>query len=77
MPGCEFWYLGEDLKGTDQIAPLRDPLFYPESILLIREEYKTLYNDLWSYKNLPRVGGVVVSGQPGIGMHILPNGLLH
>jgi hypothetical protein len=70
-------YLGKDQKGTDQIAPLRSQLFYPESILLVREEYKTLYNDIWSYKNIPRVGGVVVSGQRGIGMHILLTGLLH
>ena len=64
--------------GKDQIAPLKS-LFYPEDILLVREEYKTLYNDIWLYKNknVSRMGGVVVSGQPGIGMHNLLTGLLH
>ena len=70
VPDCDLKYLG-----TDQIAPLKS-LFYPEDILLVREEYKTLYDDIWSYRNLPRVGGVVVSGQPGIGMHILLTCLL-
>ena len=42
--------------------------FYGENVLLVREEYKDVYNALWRYK-APRRGGVVVAGQPGIGKH--------
>jgi hypothetical protein len=61
---------------TKYTAPLRSSLLYGPVILLVREEYKTLYNNIWSYKKFPERGGVVVSGQPGIGMHILLTGLL-
>jgi hypothetical protein len=46
-------------------------LGYDEVVLLVRDEYKLAYNDLCSYnKRLKgRRGGVVVTGQPGIGMH--------
>ncbi|KAH9030506.1 hypothetical protein EDB85DRAFT_2146652 [Lactarius pseudohatsudake] len=44
-------------------------LLYDESALLIRKEYKAIHDDLRSYERDPtsRGGGVVVTGQPGIG----------
>ncbi|KAH9048878.1 hypothetical protein EDB84DRAFT_1556546 [Lactarius hengduanensis] len=44
-------------------------LLYNESALLIRKEYKVIHDDLRSYERDPtrRGGGVVVTGQPGIG----------
>lgn len=52
----------------EQIEPLKRCL-YGEDILLVREEYKDVYNALWRYKKAPRRGGVVIAGQPGIGKH--------
>ena len=55
---------------------LRKYLRYGEDILLVHKEYTVAYRKLQSYKenHLPgvkRTGGVVVTGQPGIGMHMV------
>jgi hypothetical protein len=46
-------------------------LGYPEQVLLIREEYIFAMNHLTS-KSLCEGGGMVVTGQPGIGMESFP-----
>ncbi|KAH9064626.1 hypothetical protein EDB87DRAFT_1598434 [Lactarius vividus] len=46
---------------------LRAHFLYDEAVLLVRKEYKIAYPILQSYKKTPRSGGVVVTGQPGIG----------
>jgi hypothetical protein len=51
----------------EQIEPLKR-CFYHEDVLLVREEYKDVYNALWRHK-APRRGGVVITGQLGIGKH--------
>ena len=40
-----------------------------EEVLLVHEDYDGTYNQV--YKRNPTVGGMVVTGQPGIGMHLL------
>ena len=48
-------------------------LKYHAEVLLVCEEYKTVYKHLVSYKDTMREtgsGGVVVTGQPGIGVHL-------
>ena len=68
-----------DFKHLSQnrLSSLRlDLLQYDEDVILVREEYKTVYKDLVSYQDgrqKTRSGGVVVTGQPGIGMHPLTN----
>jgi hypothetical protein len=49
-------------------------LLFSEEVLLVRDEYEIVYEDLCSYKAEAKVkrGGVVVTGQPGIGMLLLP-----
>jgi hypothetical protein len=54
-------------------------LRYPEDVLLVREEYTVAYSALQLYKkedasqllHTKRSGGVVVTGQPGIGMNLM------
>jgi hypothetical protein len=57
---------------NEQILSLRlNRLNYDEDVLLVRGEYEVTYRDLWSYnEGAPARGGVVVTGQPGIGMHL-------
>lgn len=64
----------------ETILPLK-MFLYREKTLLIREEYKILYDTLRSYKKVETAGGVVIAGQPGIGEYIRlalwsPSGLL-
>jgi hypothetical protein len=66
-----------DLKylTTQQIdfIGLREHLCFNEEVLLIREEYKLAYTELKSDEEnhlKERSGGIVVTGQPGIGMHL-------
>jgi len=69
VPNCgNFKYLSE--KQIDSLKLHR--LLYREAVLLAREEYEVAFKDLWSYKEedpKSRGGGVVVTGQEGIGMH--------
>jgi hypothetical protein len=60
-----------DLKyfTEEQIVDLKlMRLLYGETVLLVREEYDVCYNALKDSNS----GGVVVTGQPGIGMHLSP-----
>jgi len=62
----KFKYLSEEKVNS---LHLRD-LGYPETALLVRTEYKLVYADLQARNNLTKSrgrGGVVVTGQPGIG----------
>ncbi|KAH8990815.1 hypothetical protein EDB92DRAFT_1816611 [Lactarius akahatsu] len=61
----EFQYLKKGQIDSLGLAAL----LYNESALLIRKEYKVIHDDLRSYERDPtrRGGGVVVTGQPGIG----------
>lgn len=45
-------------------------LLYREAILLARGEYSTIYDDPRFYKENPDSGGVTLTGQQGIGMHL-------
>ncbi len=49
-------------------------LDYNEVVLLVREEYEVAYNYLRLCEGNPdsRGGGMVVTGQPGIGLHLPP-----
>lgn len=53
----------------EQTDPLRTGLYYREEVLLVRKDYDVTYHYIMSYKKNPRTGGMVVTGQPGIGMH--------
>jgi hypothetical protein len=83
----EFW--GKDLENIlqncgnfkylaeEQIDSLKlDKLLYNGVVLLARKEYEVAYHDLCSYKknrDTPNTGGVIVTGQSGIGMHLSPS----
>ena len=75
VPGCNLKYLSEEHINSLQL----DHLFYNESVLLVREEYEIAFTYLQSFeeKKSPRrrSTGMVVTGQPGIGMHLLPAAL--
>ncbi|KAH9035027.1 hypothetical protein EDB85DRAFT_951016 [Lactarius pseudohatsudake] len=64
VPDSNFQFLTEEQ--IDYLG-LKTHLFYNEDVLLIREEYTVAYPTLRSYKKNPGSGGVVVTGQPGIG----------
>ena len=69
VPGCNLKYLPEEHIDTLQL----DHLSYNESILLVREEYEVAFGHLQE-KERPRrrSTGMVVTGHPGIGMHLSP-----
>ncbi|KAH9011684.1 hypothetical protein EDB84DRAFT_1647058 [Lactarius hengduanensis] len=46
---------------------LKAHFLYDGDVLLVRNEYKVAFPTLQTYKKNPRSGGVVVTGQPGIG----------
>ena len=75
VPDCNLKYLPEEHIDSLQL----DHLSYNESILLVREEYEVTFSYLQSCeeKKRPqrRSAGMVVTGQPGIGMHLLPAAL--
>jgi hypothetical protein len=59
----------------NQIGPLNlRALLYTPNVLLVRDEYELVYKDLCKYKDDKSIkrGGVVVTGQPGIGMLLSP-----
>ena len=58
-----------------QILSLKlERLLYNEVVLLVREEYNVCYKDLKDAYSVAQEhksgGGVIVTGQPGIGMHL-------
>ena len=65
---------GGDLKYIPQTSVdelgLRD-LGYNERCLLVRHEFISALDHLTSMSSNDRSGGVVVTGQPGIGMHCI------
>ena len=69
VPGCNLKYLPEE-----QIDSLKlDHLSYNESVLLVREEYEVAFGYLQEKERLRRrSAGMVITGQPGIGMHLSP-----
>ena len=69
VPGSNLKYLPEEQIDFLQL----DHLSYNESVLLIREEYKAAFEYLQE-KERPRrrIAGMVVTGHPGIGMHLSP-----
>ncbi len=71
VPDCNLQYF---TKEQIKYLGLRDHLLYDQVVLLVREEYKVAYPTLRWYKENPNStsGGVVVTGQPGIGMHLSP-----
>jgi hypothetical protein len=70
--GGNFKYFTEEQINT---LRLRD-LLYTGDALLVRDEYEVSYKALCSYKEDSLIWGVVVTGQPGIGMHLADRGLL-
>lgn len=61
-----FKYLSEE-----QIVSLKlRSLLYHEVVLLVRQEYDVCYKDLKELQSGGPGGGVVVTGQPGIGTHL-------
>jgi hypothetical protein len=58
----------------NQIGPLDlHPLLFVEEVFLVCDEYEIVYKDLCLYKEeKDECGGVVVTGQPGIGMLLSP-----
>lgn len=56
----------------EETVPLQTGLLYGGQSLLVREDYNVTYNDILSYKHeIPMTRGIVVAGQPGIGMYVL------
>ncbi len=70
VPGHDsFQYLTEEKVNSLYLRTLG----YPGNALLIRPEYEAMYNELLSSNSESHgVGGVVVTGQPGIGMCLSP-----
>ncbi|KAH9030527.1 hypothetical protein EDB85DRAFT_1429344 [Lactarius pseudohatsudake] len=64
VPDSNFQFLSNEQ--IDYLG-LKTDFLYEEAVLLVRNEYKVAYPTLRSYKTNPRSGGVVVTGQPGIG----------
>ena len=69
VPGCKLKYLSEEHIDSLKL----DRLSYNESVLLVREEYEIAFTYLQE-KKCPRrrSAGMVVTGHPGIGMHLSP-----
>ena len=69
VPGCNLKYLPEEHIDSLQL----DHLSYNESALLVREEYEIAFRYLQEKKTpRRRSAGMVITGHPGIGMHLLP-----
>ncbi|KAH9048862.1 hypothetical protein EDB84DRAFT_1574436 [Lactarius hengduanensis] len=64
VPDSNFQFLSKEQ--IDYLG-LKTDFLYSQPVLLVRNEYKVAYPTLRSYKTNPRSGGVVVTGQPGIG----------
>ena len=71
VPGCNLKYLSEEHIDSLQL----NHLCHNESVLLVREEYEIAfrYLQLSEEKKRPqrRSAGMVVTGQPGIGVYLL------
>ena len=67
--GCNLKYLPEEHIDSLQLGHLS----FNESVLLVREEYEVAFTYLQE-KQRPcrKSAGMVVTGQPGIGMHLSP-----
>jgi hypothetical protein len=68
-PGCDLKYLPEEHINSLKLKRLS----FDESVLLVREEYEVAFTHLQSceeIKGQSRRRGMVVTGQPGIGMHL-------
>ena len=67
VPDSNLKYLPEEQIDSLQLGHLS----YTESVLLVREEYEVTFGYLQE-KSSPRrrSAGMVVTGQPGIGMHL-------
>ena len=72
VPDCDLKYLPEEHIDSLKL----DHLSYNESVLLVREEYEVTFRYLQSCEENKRLqrrsAGMVVTGQPGIGMHLFP-----
>ena len=70
VPGCDLKYLSKEHIDSLKLRHLS----YNEYVLLVREEYEVAYKYLqsWVEEEDPyrRSVGMVVSGHPGIGMHL-------
>ena len=70
VPGCDLKYLSKENISSLKLRHL----CYNESVLLVREEYEVTYKYLqsWEEEEDPcrRGASMVVTGHPGIGMHI-------
>jgi len=67
------WYgTREDLMlSTLLLAPLPKPIGGSSSSILIRESYKLTFDHIWARAMSAPWHGVVLTGQPGIGGHIV------
>ena len=72
VPGCNLKYLPEEHIDNLQL----DHLSLNASVLLVREEYEVAFRHLPSCEEKKRLrgrsAGMVITGQSGIGMHLLP-----
>ena len=72
VPDCDLKYMPEEHINSLKLGHLS----YNKSILLVRKEYEVAFTYFQSCeeKNRPQrmSAGMVVTGQPGIGMHLLP-----
>jgi hypothetical protein len=70
VPGCDLKYLPEEHISSLKLKRLS----FDESVLLVREEYEVAFTYLQSQEEMEArfSGGMVVTGQPGIGMHLSP-----
>ena len=70
VPGCDLKYLSKENINSLKLRHLS----YNTSVLLVREEYEVAYKYLqsWDEEEDPyrRGAGMVVTGHPGIGMHL-------
>lgn len=77
VPDSKFKYLPKELIDSLLVKHLR----YGEDVLLVREEYKVAYRELQLLENPedalePRSGGIIVTGQPGIGSYLMPTNII-
>ena len=69
VPDSNLKYLPEEHIGSLQLGHLS----YNESVFLVREEYEVTFGYLQEKnRTLRRSAGMVVTGQPSIGMHLSP-----
>jgi hypothetical protein len=74
VPGRNLKYLPKEHIHSLQLPKL----LYSEPVLLIREEYELAFTYLQSQEGEEqriRSGGMVITGQPGIGEHLSPSAI--